>query len=143
MAWQKAMDLVVDIYTVTERFPKHELYGLTSQIRRAAVSVPSNIAEGQAHYSKLEFRHSLRHAQGSVAELETQILIAQRLKYLDDETTLRLTRRAEEVGRIINGLIASAPRSSNRLQGTRYWVLGTGNWVLIHFCTAAMRPSAN
>ena len=101
------MDLVVDIYTVTERFPKHELYGLTSQIRRAAVSVPSNIAEGQAHYSKLEFRHFLRHAQGSVAELETQILIAQRLKYLDDEAAQRLTRRAEEVGRIINGLIAS------------------------------------
>jgi four helix bundle protein len=86
------MDLVTEIYSATERFPKHELYGLTSQIRRAAVSVPSNIAEGQAHYSKLEFRHFLRHARGSLAELETQVLIAQRLKYLDDETARRLAR---------------------------------------------------
>jgi four helix bundle protein len=107
VAWQKAMDLVVETYAVTEHFPKYELYGLTSQIRRAAVSVPSNIAEGQAHYSKLEFRHFLRHARGSLAEMETQILIAQRLKYLDEKTSLRLTRMAEEVGRISNGLIAS------------------------------------
>ncbi|MGH9508779.1 MAG: four helix bundle protein [Terriglobales bacterium] len=107
VAWQKAMDLVVEIYAAAEKFPRHELYGLTSQMRRAAVSVPSNIAEGQAHYSRLEFRHFLRHARGSLAELETQVLIAERLKYLDHETSLRLTRLAEEVGRIINGLIAS------------------------------------
>lgn len=107
VAWQKAINLVVETFAATEHFPKHELYGLTSQIRRAAVSVPSNIAEGQAHYSKLEFRHFLRHARGSLAELETQLLIAQRLKYLDEKTGLRLTRMAEEVGRIINGLIAS------------------------------------
>lgn len=112
VAWQKAMNLVVEIYAATEKFPRHELYGLMSQIRRAAVSVPSNIAEGQAHYSKLEFRHFLRHARGSLAELETQILIAQRLKYLEDDVALRLTRMAEEVGRIINGLIASTQPSA-------------------------------
>ncbi len=107
VAWQKAMDLVVEIYAATERFPKHELYGLTSQIRRAAVSVPSNIAEGQAHFSKIAFRHYLRHAKGSIAELETQLLIAHRLKYLDDAAAARLTKMADDVGRILSGLIAS------------------------------------
>src|SRR5574337_1314593 len=72
VAWQKGLDLVVEIYRITERFPKSEMYGLTSQLRRAAVSVPSNIAEGQAHFSKQEFRHFLRHSRGSLAELETQ-----------------------------------------------------------------------
>ena len=114
MAWQKAINLVVETYAVTERFPKHELYGLTSQIRRAAVSVPSNIAEGQAHYSKPEFRHFLQHARGSLAELETQVLIAERLKYMDSETSHRLDRMAEEVGRIINGLIASTRAPGQR-----------------------------
>ena len=71
IAWQKAMDLVEEIYRITEQFPKREVYSLTDQIRRAAVSIPSNIAEGQAHYSKREFTHYLRHARGSLAELET------------------------------------------------------------------------
>ena len=78
IAWQKAMDLVAGVYSITECFPSKERFGLTDQMRRAAVSVPSNIAEGQAHFSKLEFRHFLRHARGSLAELETQRLIAQR-----------------------------------------------------------------
>ena len=73
IAWQKAMDLVEEIYRITEQFPKREVYSLTDQIRRAAVSIPSNIAEGQAHYSKREFTHYLRHARGSLAELETQV----------------------------------------------------------------------
>jgi len=79
IAWQKAMDLVQTFYEVTERFPKREVYSLTDQIRRAAVSVPSNIAEGQAHFHHREFLHFLQHARGSLAELETQLLIAQRL----------------------------------------------------------------
>ena len=110
VAWQKSMDLVVEIYRATEGFPKHELYGLTSQIRRAAVSVPSNIAEGQAHYSKPEFRHFLRHARGSLAEVETQLLIARRLNYLSQPPTDKLLNSVAEIGRILNGLIASLDR---------------------------------
>jgi four helix bundle protein len=113
VAWQKSMDLVMEIYRATEEFPKHELYGLTSQIRRAAVSVPSNIAEGQAHFSKPEFRHFLRHARGSLAETETQLLIARRLNYLAQPPTEKLIAAVSEVGRILNGLIASLDR--NRL----------------------------
>ncbi len=98
IAWQKAMDLVVDIYQTTDRFPSREKFSLTDQIRRAAVSVPSNIAEGQAHFRKGEFLHFLRHSRGSLAELETQILIAQRLKYLQDsEAEIRL-KQIDELG---------------------------------------------
>src|SRR2546426_3765214 len=90
IAWQKAMDLVVEIYATTEQFPSREKFSLTDQIRRAAVSVPSNIAEGQAHYSHREFLHFLRHSRGSLAELETQILIAER------EPRECLRKRSEE-----------------------------------------------
>lgn len=84
VAWQKAMDLVVAVYGATEKFPSRERFSLTDQIRRAAVSIPSNIAEGQAHFNKREFLHFLRHARGSLAELETQTLLAKRLQYLPD-----------------------------------------------------------
>ncbi len=107
IAWQKAMELVNVLYDATEAFPRREIYSLTDQMRRAAVSVPSNIAEGQAHYSNREFRHFLRHARGSLAELETQILIAQRRNYLSEPQTAELLRRAHEVGRILSGLINS------------------------------------
>ncbi len=80
IAWPKSMDLVENIYRLTVRFPKEELYGLVSQLRRAAVSVPSNIAEGQGRMSHGEFRQFLG---GSLLELETQILIAQRLNLID------------------------------------------------------------
>jgi four helix bundle protein len=75
LAWQKAMQLVTRIYTITKQFPREELYGLTNQLRRAAVSVPSNIAEGQARYSAKEFHHFLSHARGSLVEIETQVMI--------------------------------------------------------------------
>jgi four helix bundle protein len=101
------MDLVTEIYKVTDNFPKREVYSLTDQIRRAAVSIPSNIAEGQAHYSHREFLHFLRHSAGSLAELETQLLIAERLGYADQPTISNLLQRVHEVGRILNGLIAS------------------------------------
>ncbi len=107
VVWQKAMDLVTDVYKVTDTFPKREVYSLTDQIRRAAVSVPSNIAEGQAHYSHREFLHFLRHSAGSLAELETQLLIAERLGYIDHPPTAALLEKVHEVGRILNGLIAS------------------------------------
>src|SRR6266571_7394375 len=105
IAWQKAMDLVVEIYATTEQFPSREKFSLTDQIRRAAVSVPSNIAK--AHYSHREFLHFLRHSRGSLAELETQILIAQRVKYIQAAEAEALLKRIDELGRILSGLIRS------------------------------------
>jgi four helix bundle protein len=107
IAWQRAMDLVAALYDATEGFLKREIYSLTDQMRRAAVSIPSNIAEGQAHFSNREFRHFLRHSRGSLAELETQILIAQRRNYLTESQTAALLKRTHEVGRILSGLLNS------------------------------------
>ena len=107
IAWQKAMDLVNAVYDATETFPKREFYSLTDQIRRAAVSIPSNIAEGQAHYRNREFLHFLRHSRGSLAELETQILIARRRSYMDEPRSVDLLKRADELSRILSGLINS------------------------------------
>jgi four helix bundle protein len=106
-AWQKAMDFAAEVYRVTRRLPKEELYGVTSQLRRAAVSVPSNIAEGQGRQSTGEFRQFLGHARGSLLEAETQILLSERLEYLDHETTESLLKQSAEVGRILNGLLSS------------------------------------
>lgn len=110
IVWQKAMDLVTDVYNVTDSFPKREVYSLTDQIRRAAVSVPSNIAEGQAHFSKAEFSHFLRHSAGSLAELETQLLIAERLKYTGPDKIRSLLKQVIEVGKLLNGLVSSLKR---------------------------------
>jgi four helix bundle protein len=107
IAWQKAMELVEVIYQITEDFPKREVYSLTDQIRRAAVSIPGNIAEGQAHFSNREFTHYLRHSRGSLAELETQVLIASRLRYLSEAAAAPILKRADELGRILSGLISS------------------------------------
>ena len=107
IAWQKAMRFVTEIYVATQGFPNSELYGLISQLRRAAVSVPSNIAEGQARFSQKEFHHFLSQARGSLAEIETQLLIARELKYLTAEKADRLLAEADELGRILNGLLAS------------------------------------
>ena len=101
------MDLATAIYQATENFPSRELYGLTNQLRRASVSIPSNIAEGQARFSKRDFAHFLRQAMGSLAEVETQILLSQRLKYLKDRETEKLLESTAELGRILNGLIDS------------------------------------
>jgi len=107
VAWRKAMELVGEIYRMTQGFPQKELYGLTSQLRRAAVSVPSNIAEGQGRLSKGEFHQCLGHARGSLMEVETQVLIAQDLGYLDKTSTEKLLGKAAELGRVLNGLLAS------------------------------------
>ncbi|HLZ41682.1 MAG TPA: four helix bundle protein [Candidatus Sulfotelmatobacter sp.] len=107
VAWRKAMILVVQVYRATRTFPKDELYGLTSQLRRAAVSVPSNIAEGQARYSRREFHHFLSNARGSLAEVETQIMLAADLTYLPPKDAETLLLKSAELGRILNGLIAS------------------------------------
>jgi four helix bundle protein len=107
IAWRKAMDFVIEIYRVTRAFPRDELYGLTGQLRRVAVSVPSHIAEGQAHYSQREFHHFLSDARGSLVEVETQLIIAKRVGYLPQEEADALLARAAELGRILNGLVAS------------------------------------
>ena len=105
IAWQKAMDLVELVYTATRTFPREELYGLTSQIRRAAVSIPSNIAEGQGRTSTKEFQHFLSIAHGSIREVETQVMIAQRLGYIAPKQEQDLLRSAAEVGRLTKGLL--------------------------------------
>ena len=117
IAWQKAMELVTAIYDVTEGFPPHEQFGLVSQLRRAVVSVPSNIAEGKAHYSNRDFVRFLRHARGSLAEIETQILIAQRRQYLPATTTTKLSQELDELGRILSGLINSLNRKQAQDSG--------------------------
>ena len=106
------MSLVTAIYRATAGFPKDELFGLTSQLRRAAVSIPSNIAEGQGRLSENEFRHFLGQARGSLMEVETQLQIAENLGYLHQEQTSKLLEACAEVGRILNGLLASVSKEA-------------------------------
>jgi four helix bundle protein len=107
IAWQKAIELVRDVYKATQGFPKEEMYGLTSQIRRSAVSIPSNIAEGQARNTKGEFIQFLGIARGSIAELDTQVIISSQLGYLSNETTNDLKDKIAIVNKLNNGLIRS------------------------------------
>lgn len=105
--WQKAMNLVVECYRSTEQFPKSEMYGLTSQLRRAAVSIPANIAEGQGRQHLGEFIQFLAIANGSLTELETHIQIAQRLEYLENNVAKQLLLQTDEVARMLKGLSKS------------------------------------
>ena len=104
IAWQKAMELVTEIYRISQRFPKEELYGLTNQLRRAAVSIPSNLAEGHGRNSPKEFHHFAGNARGSLLEVETQLEIALNLGYLPKEIANQLHVKTAELGKIINGL---------------------------------------
>jgi four helix bundle protein len=110
IVWQKAIALVEEVYRITNSFPKTEIYALTNQIRRAAVSVPSNIAEGQGRESTRDFLHFLSIAQGSLMELETQITIAERLGYFQKEQEARLLESTAEVSRMLSGLRNSLNR---------------------------------
>jgi len=103
--WRRAMDLVLEVYRYNALFPKQEIYGLTSQMRRSAVSVPSNIAEGKGRFSRKELLQFLFHARGSLLELRTQITIARELGFLSAPEGESLTQHACEVGRLLNGLI--------------------------------------
>jgi four helix bundle protein len=114
IVWQKAMDLVEKVYQVSKAFPKEELYGLTNQLRIAAVSIPSNIAEGHARSSLAEFLHFLSIARGSLAEVETQLLIAQRLGYLPTDQLTPILALQAEINKMTNGLMTKlAPQSSS------------------------------
>ena len=113
----KAIDLVAVVYGITEHFPKHELFGLTSQLRRALVSVPANIAEGQARIHRREFLHHLSMARGSLAEVETLLLVAVRLNYVQSDDLRTVHVQAKEVARMLAGLIRSLDGESRPLHG--------------------------
>lgn len=109
IVWEKSIDLVTEVYRCTKQFPRQETYGLVSQLRRASVSVPSNIAEGHARSSTGEFRQFLGHALGSLVEIETQLEIAQRLSYISSVDAAEILRRTDEIGRMLSGLLRSLP----------------------------------
>ncbi len=108
--WQKAMDLVEVVYRISRQFPQDELYGLRSQMRRAAVSIPSNIAEGEGRNSTADFSRFLSIANGSRREVETQTIIAQRLGYINEQDCEKVLSLASEVGRLRQGLVDSFHR---------------------------------
>ncbi|HEV8368076.1 MAG TPA: four helix bundle protein [Pyrinomonadaceae bacterium] len=105
--WKKAIEFVVAIYKVTEGFPKDEKFGLTSQLRRAAVSIVANIAEGAARRSSKEFRQFLSHSQGSASEVDTELIIAHRLGYLTSGDYERLADDLDHIGRMLTRLSQS------------------------------------
>ncbi len=105
--WQRAMDLAAAVHAATKTYPREEVYGLVSQTRRSAVSVPSNIAEGQGRGSSREFARFLSISRGSLSELQTQILLAERFGYLDTPSSGGLMEQSHTVGRLLNGLIRS------------------------------------
>lgn len=102
--WQQSVDLVVDVYQITKQLPSEELYGLTSQIRRCSVSIPSNIAEGAGRIKPGDFNHFLNIARGSSNELETQFIIAERLGFLENGKSREIINKIDEIQRMITGL---------------------------------------
>ena len=107
-AWQQAMELVVCVYSLTAKFPQNEQYGLVSQLRRASVSVPANIAEGAARNGSKEFLHFLSIASGSLSELDTLIDLARQLGYVED--TEELNAKVDDVSGLVMGLASSIRR---------------------------------
>ena len=105
IVWQRAMDLTAEVYRLTKTMPKDELYGLTNQLRRAAVSIPSNIAEGNARTSTGDYTRFLSIALGSVAEVETQLLICVRLDYFSQEDIESALKICDETGRMLTSMI--------------------------------------
>jgi len=105
--WNEAIELVTDIYKMTRSFPKDEQYGLISQIRRAAVSIPSNIAEGSARSSRKEFIQFLNISMGSAVELETQVIISKNLGYITEELFQKISDKVNKISKMVQGLIKS------------------------------------
>ena len=116
VAWQRAMTLAVDLYSITESFPKREMYRLVSQIREAGVSVPSNIAEGKGRVTAGEFLQFLGQARGSLYEIDTHVEIARRLHYIDDQQAQRIFDEIRFAHSPLSGLIthATSKKSSRR-----------------------------
>jgi len=105
IVWQKSHELVLRIYEITKDFPQYEMFGLTSQIRRASVSVPSNIVEGKARGSNKEYKRFLLMSRGSLEEVKYQLMLARDLKYIDDKRYKEVLDLMDEVGKLLNGLI--------------------------------------
>ncbi len=103
--WNSGLGLFKDIYKLTEEFPKHEVYGLVSQMRRSAVSIPSNVAEGFRRYHNKEYKQFLYTSLGSYAELETQVTIAKELKYIQEDKEAKLLERLDHICRMISNLL--------------------------------------
>jgi four helix bundle protein len=112
------MQLARDVYAATSIFPKHEIFGLTSQMRRAAVSVPSNIAEGHGRVSDKSFRVFLTQARGSLFELETQLQLAADIGYSDPAKTAKLTQECQEIARMLNALLNTLKKQEKSAPGT-------------------------
>ncbi len=112
--WKKAMDMVVAVYELTSKFPARELYGLTSQMQRAAVSVPANIAEGYGRLHRGDYIHHLSIARGSLAELETHVALAVRLGFAKRSEAALLWNTAQEVGKMLSGMIRSLQGESKK-----------------------------
>lgn len=112
--WQRALDLTLEVYRCTRDFPRQEFNGLSDQMRRAAVSIASNIAEGKGRSTDRDFAYFLCHARGSLHELETQAVIAQELGYLSEDAGLKLCSLSAETGKMLNGLISSMRGKPNR-----------------------------
>ncbi len=108
--WQKAVEFVKTVYSITKKFPEDEKFGLVNQMRRAAVSIASNIAEGKARNTDKEFLNFLYIARGSAAEVETQIFIAKGLEFIDEKTYKEAATECEGVGKLINGMIKAVSR---------------------------------
>ncbi len=119
IVWQKAMDLVVEVYNITKFLPKFETYGLSDQMRRAAVSIPSNIAEGQGRNSTRDYIHFLTISRGSYAELDTQLQICIRLKYINESDFKNVFNLADEVGKMLSAMINKLDNASKdeKVQG--------------------------
>ena len=115
MAWQRALDLVERVYRLTSHWPREEIYGLTNQVRRAAVSVPANIAEGQGRSSRKEFAHHVAIAYGSLCEVEAHLIIANRLEYIDKAAFDELLDESTNVAKPLHGLLRNLqqPETSN------------------------------
>ncbi|SMO49591.1 four helix bundle protein [Chryseobacterium rhizoplanae] len=107
LVWQKSIDFVTEIYKTTEAFPRDEIYGLISQIRRAAISIPSNIAEENSRRSKPDYLQFLKISRGSCAEVETQLIISKNLNFLSEDEYLKLNQGIIEISKMLNGLINS------------------------------------
>jgi four helix bundle protein len=136
VVWQKSMDLAESVYCCTRSFPGEEMYGITSQMRRAVASIPANIAEGQARNNSGEFRQFLGIAMGSLVELETWVVLCVRIGYLDSTKSETLLADCEEIQRLLNGLKKSLKpkdsitKTSRVKRATRNWKLETENWKL-------------
>jgi len=112
--WQQAVDLAVEIYASTNGLPREERFGLTSQMRSASVSVPSNIAEGEGRRFRRDHARFILQARGSLYELDTQLVICRRLGYIDVETAEKLSQRVAKVGQLLHGTLRYLSRATNR-----------------------------